>query len=337
MANVLVTGGAGYVGSICSAELLRAGHSVVIVDDLSAGFPEAVPPRATFYKADIGNPETMKSVLSQSKFDAVFHFAAKALVPESVTNPGIFFQQNVAAGIAFLETLRASGVRRFVFSSSAAVYGQPQSVPIAEEDAKHPRNAYGETKLMLERVLQWYASAYSWNVVAFRYFNAAGATDSAGERHEPETHIIPLLLATAAGERPFFTIYGSDYDTPDGTCVRDYVHVSDLAAAHILALKLPETSEIRAYNVGCGRAYSVREVIRTVEEVTGRKIPVQYGPRRLGDPAVLCASPAKLMRELNWKPLASDLRKIVQSAWNWKRSQAHRHFTPVSELIQQAG
>jgi len=210
-------------------------------------------------------------------------------------------------------------------------------VPIQEEDAKNPSNAYGETKLMLERVLHWYASAYGWNVVALRYFNAAGATESGGERHEPETHVIPLLLATAAGERKAFTIYGGDYDTCDGTCVRDYVHVSDLAAAHVLALNLPDGSGMRAYNIGCGRAYSVQEVIRTVEEVTGRKIPVQHGPRRLGDPAVLCASPAKLIRELNWKPRVSDLGHIVQSAWNWKRSQAKPSSPEIAEFLPQAG
>src|SRR6266700_7749995 len=236
MANVLVTGGAGYIGSVCCAELLRAGHFVTVVDDLSTGFREAIPSEAIFCEADVADTLAMRPLLSSTEFDAVFHFAAKALVPESVSNPGVFFQQNVAGGISFLEAVRAAGITKLVFSSSAAVYGAPQTVPIDEEHTKQPTNSYGETKLMLERVLEWYASAYHWSVVALRYFNAAGATEAAGERHQPESHIIPLLLQTAAGGRDFFTLYGADYGTPDGTCVRDYVHVSDIAAAHLLAL-----------------------------------------------------------------------------------------------------
>jgi UDP-glucose 4-epimerase len=336
MAKVLVTGGAGYVGSVCCEELLRAGHSVTVVDDLSTGFQEAVPQGAVFYKADIANNQLMRPLLSQAKFDVVFHFAAKALVPESVTNPGVFFQQNVAGGISFLEAVRASGIRKFVFSSSAAVYGSPKTIPI-DEDANHsPTNAYGETKLMLERALQWYASAYKWTVVAMRYFNAAGATSTAGERHDPETHIIALLIQTAAGERDSFTIYGEDYETPDGTCIRDYVHVSDIAAAHLLALELRNAPTLNAYNIGCGRGYSVREVIRAVEQVTGSKIPVRHGPRRLGDPAVLCASPDKLMRELHWQPRRSDLINIVRSAWKWKLSHGVCRPMAEPEFIQRA-
>jgi UDP-glucose 4-epimerase len=336
MAKVLVTGGAGYVGSVCCEELLCAGHSVTVVDDLSTGLREAIPHAATFYEADIANYALMRSMFSRTKFDAVFHFAAKALVPESVTNPGIFFQQNVAGGISFLEAVRAAGIRRFVFSSSAAVYGSPPTIPIDEDAMKNPANAYGETKLMLERALQWYAAAYKWTVVAMRYFNAAGATATAGERHDPETHIIALLLQTAAGERDSFTIYGEDYETPDGTCIRDYVHVSDIAAAHLLSLQSRNTATLNAYNIGCGKGYSVREVIRAVEDVTGSKIPVRHGPRRLGDPAVLCASPAKLMRELRWQPRRSDLINIVRSAWEWKL--AHGVGRPISEpeFIQKA-
>ncbi len=317
MANVLVTGGAGYVGSVCCAELLRAGHSVVVVDDLSTGFRQAVPRGTPLHQSDIADPRAMRFLLSENKFDAVFHFAAKALVPESVSNPGVFFQQNVAGGISFLEAVRAAGVKKFVFSSSAAVYGAPQTVPIDEEHAKEPTNSYGETKLMLERALEWYASAYHWSVVALRYFNAAGATEAA-ERHQPETHIIPLLLQTAAGERDFFTLYGDDYGTPDGTCVRDYVHVSDIAAAHLLALDAMKTWGMTAYNIGCGQGYSVREVISAVEDVTGKRIPLHFAPRRAGDPAVLCANPAKLKRELGWEPSHSQLATIIESAWTWK-------------------
>lgn len=332
MANVLVTGGAGYVGSVCCEELIRAGHSVVVVDNLSTGFRDAVPPGTLFYQADIADAAALRPLLANTKFDAVFHFAAKALVPESVVNPGIFFEQNVARGIKFLETVRTAGIKKFVFSSSAAVYGAPKRVPIDEDDPKDPTNSYGETKLMFERTLRWYASAYGWSVVAMRYFNAAGATRTNGERHDPETHIIPLLLQTAAGVRDFFTVYGEDYETPDGTCIRDYVHVTDIAGAHMLALETPDEAEVRAYNIGCGRGYSVREVIEAVESVTGSKVAVRYGPRRQGDPPVLCASPAKLMRKLGWEPRHSNLKEIVRSAWEWKLARRSS-----SELVSKAG
>jgi UDP-glucose 4-epimerase len=321
MARVLVTGGAGYVGSVCSRQLLDSGHAVVIIDDLSTGHPEAVPSRAEFHQIDYGDRAAVACVLRQHRIDAVFHFAAKALVPESVSNPGWFFDVNVASGIGFLETLRDFGVKRFVFSSSAAVYGNPRSVPIKEDDPKEPVNSYGETKLMFERVLRWYALAYGWTVATFRYFNASGATTEAGESHRPETHVIPLLLEVAAGEREHFEIYGDDYETIDGTCVRDYVHVSDIAAAHLLALEMPEAAGMQAYNIGTGTAYSVRQVIGAVEEITGQKIRSRIASRRPGDPAILCASPEKLKRELGWQPSSSDLRGIVQSAWEWKRRQ----------------
>jgi UDP-glucose 4-epimerase len=321
MANVLVTGGAGYVGSVCCAELLRLGHAVTIVDNLSTGHRDAVPAGAAFFAADIANPSAMESLLSNIRFDAVFHFAAKALIPESVANPGMFFQSNVASGIAMLEALRAAGVKNFVFSSSAAVYGTPERVPIDEDDPKLPVNSYGETKLMFERVLEWYARAYGWSVTALRYFNASGASGELGERHDPETHIIPLLLQAAAGERKTFNIYGDDYDTPDGTCVRDYVHVLDIAGAHICALKKLHEPGMRAYNIGAGAGYSVRDVCKAAAEVTGRTIPLRVSPRREGDPAVLCASPRRIMQELGWKPEHSSLHEIIESAWQWKNRQ----------------
>ena len=321
MANVLVTGGAGYVGSVCCAELLRQGHSVTVVDDLSTGYRDAVPSGAAFFQVDIGNQSAMQSLVSNIRFDAVFHFAAKALVPESVSNPGIFFQKNVASGIVMLEVLRAAGIRNFVFSSSAAVYGRPERVPVDEEDPKHPVNSYGETKLMFERALEWYARAYGWSVTALRYFNASGATAELGERHDPETHIIPLLLQTAAGERKVFNIYGDEYDTPDGTCVRDYVHVLDIASAHICAMQRLNEPGMRAYNIGLGRSYSVREVCTAAAEITGRPIPLRISARREGDPPVLCASPQRIMRELNWKPEHSSLHEIIESAWRWKPKQ----------------
>jgi len=331
MAKILVTGGAGYIGSVCARQLLRSGHDVIVIDDLRTGHAEAVPEAARLYRVDYGDRGGLSRVLEEHSIDAVFHFAAKALIPESVSNPGTFFDVNVASGIVLLETLRTFGVRHFVFSSSAAVYGNPQSVPIEEDHGKEPVNSYGESKWMLERVLRWYASAYGWNVVAFRYFNASGATGEAGEDHRPETHVIPLLLETAAGLRSHFEIYGSDYHTPDGTCLRDYVHVSDIAAAHILALNATEVGRMAAYNIGLGRGYSVLEVVRAAEEVTGRKIPVRIAPRRSGDPAVLCASPAKLKRELGWEPRHSDLIEMIRDAWEWKNRHPHGYRSDLPD------
>jgi UDP-glucose 4-epimerase len=328
MGSILVTGGAGYVGSVCCRRLLERGHTVVVIDDLSTGHASAVPGGATFHVLDYGDRAGIARLLTQYRIDAVFHFAAKALIPESVSNPGVFFDVNVASSIAFLEVLRRYGVRRFVFSSSAAVYGTPDSEFINEEDPKHPVNSYGESKLMLEHVLQWYASAYGWTVAAFRYFNASGATQDAGEEHQPETHIIPLLLEVAAGERDLFEIYGDDYETPDGTCIRDYVHVSDIADAHLLALKISQRPGMNVYNIGAGKGYSVRDIIAVVQDVTGKKIPTRTSPRRAGDPPSLCASPARIQRELRWRPVSSDLRNIVLSAWKWKIRVGMRRTEP---------
>jgi UDP-glucose 4-epimerase len=320
-ANVLVTGGAGYVGSVCAAELLRVGHSVTVVDDLSTGFKDAVSDAAAFVQLDIGDRAALESLVRKNHFDVVFHFAAKALIPESVSNPGFFFQQNVASAITMLEVLRAAGIKNFVFSSSAAVYGVPEQVPIDEDSPKKPVNSYGETKLMLEQALQWYARAYGWSVIAFRYFNAAGATAELGERHEPETHIIPLLLQAAAGERDSFAIYGDDYATPDGTCLRDYVHVLDIAQAHICAIERLNQPGMRGFNIGLGESYSVRQICAAAEQVTGQSIPVRIDARRPGDPPVLCASPRRIMEEFGWKPRHSSLAEIIGSAWLWKKKQ----------------
>jgi UDP-glucose 4-epimerase len=319
VAKILVTGGAGYVGSVCCSQLLQRGHEVTVVDDLSTGHATAIPRGAVLYQLDIGNRRKMARVLAGNRFDAVFHFAAKALIPESVSDPGTFFDSNVASGIALLEEVRAAGIRKFVFSSSAAVYGNPLSTPIDEDHPKDPVNSYGETKLMLERTLHWYARAYGWTVVAFRYFNACGATPTIGEDHCPETHIIPLLLETAAGKRDFFEIYGVDYPTPDGTCLRDYVHVMDIADAHLLALEVQEQSGFFAYNIGTGSSYSVRQICSAVEQELERKVAMKLCPRRSGDPAVLCASPRRLTQELGWRPRFSDLRTILRTAWEWKQ------------------
>ena len=323
MARVLVTGGAGYVGSVCCSRLLEQGHQVTVVDDLSTGHFAAVPQGASFHRLDIGDRAGLCLVVGKDRFDAVFHFAAKALIPESVSNPGLFFDSNVASGIALLETVRAAGIRRFVFSSSAAVYGNPDTTPIDEDHRKDPVNSYGETKLSLERALHWYSGAYGWTVLAFRYFNACGATVTIGEDHEPETHVIPLLLQTAAGERRPFEIYGNDYPTPDGTCLRDYVHVLDIAEAHILSLTVPAEPKFSAYNIGTGRSYSVRQICQAVEKEIGVKLPLNNASRRPGDPAVLCANPQKLMRELGWQPRSSDLPTIIRTAWAWKQKNPH--------------
>jgi UDP-glucose 4-epimerase len=321
MANVLVTGGAGYVGSVCSAELLRLGHAVTVVDDLSTGFREAVPPGAEFLEIDIGDRVRLLRALSQGHFDVVFHFAAKALIPESVSNPGVFFEKNVAAGISLLETLRSAAISNFVFSSSAAVYGVPEQVPITESCRTHPINSYGLTKLMIEQALEWYARAYGWSVTAFRYFSAAGATDALGERHEPETHVVPLLLEAAAGERERFEVYGDDYDTPDGTCLRDFVHVLDIAGAHVCALEKMNEPGMRVYNIGVGVSYSVRQLCEAAAEVTGKQFPIRVAPRRAGDPPVLCADPRRIMQELTWRPEHSSMEEILRSAWHWKQKQ----------------
>jgi UDP-glucose 4-epimerase len=335
MANVLVTGGAGYVGSVCCSQLLERGHEVTVVDNLSTGHAEAILSGAEFRLVDIGDRATMAEILSERQFDIVFHFAAKALIPESVSNPGSFFDSNVASGIALLETLRCGGIKRFVFSSTAAVYGNPNTVPIDEDHAKNPVNSYGESKLMLERALHWYSLAYGWTVVCFRYFNASGATATIGEDHRPETHIIPVLLQVAEGKRDFFEIYGDDYPTPDGTCLRDYVHVLDIARAHLLALQIPRT-EAFAYNIGTGTSHSVLEVLKVAEEVVGKRLRTRKASRRPGDPAVLCASPQRLMRDLGWQAQFSDLRRIVESAWEWMSNHPNGYSeskTEVSEHI----
>lgn len=318
MSRVLVTGGAGYVGSVCSEELLRQGYDVSIVDNLSTGHRHAVPEGAEFHQIDIGDAASMREVLASKAFDAVFHFAAKALIPESVTNPAAFYHVNVVAATTMIDVVREASIKRFIFSSTAAVYGNPVEVPIPEDHPKAPINSYGETKLAFERLLESYSRPYGISVCAFRYFNASGATLSHGEEHVPETHILPLLFEAAAGEREFFTIYGCDYPTPDGTCVRDYVHVLDIAQAHILAFRTMNSPGFSAYNIGLGKSYSVREIHARAEQIIGRKIPLREGASRAGDPAVLCASPRRLISELGWSPRHSDLDHIIETAWAWK-------------------
>jgi UDP-glucose 4-epimerase len=321
MARILVTGGAGYVASVCCFQLLAQGHSIEVVDDLSTGFANAVPRGVTLHTIGIEDRQALSQILARKRFDMVFHFAAKASVPESVVNPGPFFDTNVASGISMLETLRRHAICNLVFSSSAAVYGTPREAAIPENHEKKPLNPYGESKLMFEQILESYASAYGWSIVAFRYFNACGAGSGWGERHTPETHIIPLLLQTASGRREFFEIFGTDYDTPDGTCLRDFVHVADIAEAHLLAAQRMNVPGFRAYNIGTGKSHSVKEIHGAAEKISGRRIQICKRPRRPGDPPVLCANPQKLIDEFAWTPKHSSLENILAGAWEWEQQQ----------------
>lgn len=319
--RVLVTGGAGYIGSVVTEKLIEDGHEVVVYDNLSEGHRAAVHEDAVFVEGDLRDGETLRRTFKEHRTEAVMHMAANALVGESVTNPAKYYWNNMVGGLSLLDAMRDVGVRRFVFSSTCATYGEPERVPMDETLPKNPLNPYGESKLAFEGALKWYGQAYGMNYVSLRYFNAAGATERFGEQHDPESHLIPIVLQAAVGKRSHVEIYGEDYQTRDGTCVRDYIHIVDLARAHILALGvLDERTAI--YNLGCGGdGYTVREVIDTARAVTGREIPVRTGPRRPGDPAVLVASSEKIRRELGWAPTMQDLRVIVESAWNWM--QAH--------------
>ncbi len=318
MINVFVTGGAGYIGSHMVRVLLRAGHGVVVLDDLSAGHAETIPAEAIFAKGDIRDGALVSGLLHEHAIKAVFHFASRIQVGESVRDPRLYWRDNLAASVALLESVLDAGIRRFILSSTAAVYGDPIRVPIDEGHPTAPVNPYGATKLALEHVLDSYARAYGLRYAALRYFNAAGADVAAGlsERHEPETHLIPLVLDAALGRRAI-TVFGDDYATEDGTCVRDYIHVNDLADAHLAALDyLDRGGESGAFNLGTGHGQSVRDVIACVEKVTGKKVPVTMGLRRAGDPPVLVASPERAMRLLGWAPKRAALEDIVRDAWN---------------------
>lgn len=321
--RVLVTGGAGYIGSIVNEELLKAAHQVVVYDSLVKGHAGAVPGEIPLIRADLNNRAVLIEALLQYGIEAVIHMAADSLVGESMADPGRYYHNNLVAGIALLESMRECGVNRIVFSSTAAVYGEPSKQPVDEDDPVCPLNPYGETKLAFERALHWYCAAYGLSYVSLRYFNAAGASERFGEWHQPETHLIPLVLQAALGMRPFLHVYGDDYPTRDGTCVRDYIHVTDLARAHVLSLAaLTSRFTGRIFNLGCGGAgYTVREVIEMAAGITGKAIPVEFVSRRPGDPAVLVASSEKIRRELGWRPERQDLFKIIGSAWEWL--QAH--------------
>jgi UDP-glucose 4-epimerase len=313
--RVLVTGGAGYIGSGVVEELLHAGHSALVYDSLYKGHRDAVHPDAEFIHADLLDTAALAAALDRA--DAVVHMAADSLVGESVKEPTKYYRNNVVAGLALLDAMRARKVRWLVFSSTAAVYGEPAKQPIEEGDPTIPTNPYGETKLAFEGALRWYAGAYGLRSISLRYFNAAGATPRCRERHDPETHLIPLVLQAALGLAAHVTVFGDDYPTPDGTCVRDYIHVGDLARAHVVSLEaLAGGHSGGAYNLGCGGSgYSVKQVIDVAGAICGRDIPVRLGPRRPGDPAVLVASSARIGRELGFQPRLQDLREIVRSAW----------------------
>lgn len=315
--RVLVTGGAGYIGSVVAEQLLAQGDEVVVYDDLRTGHAAAVPAGATFVRGDLADGPRVAAALRDHGVQAVIHMAASSLVGVSVRDPSAYYRNNVTAGLALLDAMRDAGVSRIVFSSSAAVYGEPEKQPIEEGDATRPTSPYGETKLAFERAMHWYDGAYGLRYVSLRYFNAAGASERFGEDHEPETHLIPLLLRSAAGTGPEVTVFGDDYPTRDGTGVRDYVHVLDLADAHIAALRALD-GHSRVYNLGCGgEGYTVHEVLAAAREVTGRPIPVKVGPRRPGDPAWLVASSDRIRRELGWAPKRQDLRRIIADAWAW--------------------
>ncbi|BDG60148.1 UDP-glucose 4-epimerase GalE [Caldinitratiruptor microaerophilus] len=323
MATILVTGGAGYIGSHTVRALLDAGDSVVVVDDLSRGHREAVDPRAEFVQADAGDRERLAALLTGRPFDAVIHFAGLIAVGESMADPARYHHGNVVKSAALFDVLRAHGVTRVVFSSSAAVYGEPETVPIPEDHPLRPTSVYGETKLWVERMLAHYARAYGFRYVALRYFNAAGAhpDGTLGEAHDPETHLIPLAIGAALGTRPPLRIFGTDYPTPDGTAIRDYIHVCDLADAHLLAVRhLLAGAPGGVYNVGTGRGHSVREVLAAAELVTGRPVPAVEAPRRPGDPARLVAAPDRIRRELGWEP-RYGLEDILRHAWRWHSRQ----------------
>ena len=336
--ELLVTGGAGYIGSICVELLLQQGHQVVVIDNLQEGHREAITPQAEFYEGDYGDSALLKTIFSKHRLEVVFHFAGETTIEFSMTNPSPYFHNNLVKGITLLDTMLEFECKDIIFSSTAATFGEPQYVPIDEMHPQRPINAYGESKLMFEKVLEWYHRAYSLRFNIFRYFNAAGASERLGEDHVHESHLIPLVLKAALREQvkikqesakkdftvtsnhssqKILSVYGHDYETKDGTCIRDYIHVIDLAQAHILAVANLEKRPTAQYNLGNGQGFSVLEVIETSKKITGIAIPYQFSDRRPGDPAILIASSEKIKKELNWEPKYPDLETIIKTAWEW--------------------
>jgi UDP-glucose 4-epimerase len=318
--KTLVTGGAGYIGGTVVRQLLQAGHTVTVYDNLGHGKRENVPTGAELIVGDIADAEKLNTLFAKEKFDAVLHFAALIEAGESMLYPERFFANNTAATLTLLTCMAANKIPRLVFSSTAAVYGNPESSPIPETAKLAPTNAYGESKLLVEQMLRWFHQIHGLRYAVLRYFNVAGALDGYGEQHEPESHLIPLMLDVALGLRQSIKIYGTDYPTPDGTCIRDYIHVADIGRAHLIALDALATKETLLYNLGNGRGFSVRQVVEAVRRVTGHPIPAIEEPRRAGDPAILVADSAKIAAELGWKPQTAQLDDIIASAWTW-----HQH------------
>jgi len=321
--NVLVTGGAGYIGSHAVKQLVEAGHRVVAIDNLFRGHRQAVHAQATFHKVDLADTLALVDVLRQHEVECVMHFAALAYVGESVTDPLSYYENNTAGAISLLRAMHQVGVKRLVFSSTCATYGEPETTPLVETMPQEPINPYGRSKLFVERILKDCAATDGrFAHVSLRYFNVAGAAadGSLGEEHEPETHLIPVLLHVAQGRRDKVTVFGTDYPTLDGTCIRDYIHVEDLCAAHIMAMEALEAGDVRVYNLGIGRGCSVKEVVESAKRVTAIDIPIEYGPRRPGDPAILYADSRKIQAELSWSPRYTEIDEIVASAWCWFES-----------------
>ncbi len=320
--RVMVAGGAGYIGSVVTEQLIRQGFEVTILDNLSTGHLGAVHPGALFVEADLRNPATIREAFAKHPVDAVMHFCACSLVGESVEKPLLYYENNVAGGLNLLKAMLEVGVKQFIFSSTAATYGEPEEIPLKETSPTRPTNPYGDTKLAFERLLHWAAAAHGLRYVTLRYFNACGASERYGEDHRPETHLIPIVLQVALGKRERVSVFGTDYPTPDGSCLRDYIHVLDLAQAHILALKAlaaDETIKEKIFNLGNGEGYSVLQLIEVARKVTGHPIPYQAAARRPGDPARLIASSDAIRKELGWTPEHPQLEAIIDSAWRWHR------------------
>ncbi|MGC1903586.1 MAG: UDP-glucose 4-epimerase GalE [Candidatus Acidiferrum sp.] len=326
--RVLVTGGAGYIGSIVTTQLLQKGYDVVVYDNLGNGHKAAVPKRAKLVVGNTSDRPALNRIFKKYRFDGVIHMAASIEAGESMKYPEQYFRNNTANTLTLLEVVLAHKVPRFVFSSTAAVFGMPDRTPIEENDPVHPTNTYGESKLLVEHMLDWFHRIHGLRYACLRYFNAAGATQDQGEAHHPESHLIPLILQVAQGKRDHISIFGIDYETPDRTCIRDYIHVSDLASAHVLTLDALRKQDKLVYNLGNGRGFSVREVIETARKVTGHPIPAKEVPRRPGDPAILVASSEKIRRELHWQPQYSNLEAIVGSAWDWFRAHPGGYDVP---------
>ena len=315
--KVLVTGGAGYIGSITVERLIKAGEEVVVFDNLYQGHEDAVHPDATFIKGDLANYDEIEAAIAAHKPDGIMHFASYTLVGESVEMPWMYLKDNAVNGANLLEAAVKHGVKRFILSSTANLFDDPEFMPIAEDERIVPGSPYGESKYIMERYLHWMDQIYDMRYACLRYFNACGASEERGEDHAPETHLIPIVLEVALGKRDKITIYGDDYDTPDGTCVRDYIHIIDLAEAHILAMRALEDGPSRKYNLGNGKGYSIRDVIETARKVTGHPIPAEVGPRRPGDPDILIASSETINEDLGWAPMYPDLEQIISMAWEW--------------------